>query len=172
MALGRLLISAGHETTANMLSLGLLTLLQNDDQRQAFLSSRETVVSGVEELLRYLTIIPFSTRRAAREDIEVGGVTIRAGEGVFLLTSSANRDAAVFPDGDQVDVERDARRHLAFGYGVHQCLGQNLARLELQIALSTLLRRLPKLRLDIPFGDLQFTDESVSYGVQRLPIAW
>jgi cytochrome P450 len=155
-----------------MLSLGLLTLLQNDDQRLAFLSSAETVVSGVEELLRYLTIIPFSTRRAALDDIDVGGITIKAGEGVFLLTSSANRDTAVFPGGDQVNVQRDARRHLAFGYGVHQCLGQNLARLELQIALSTLLRRLPSLRLDIPFDELRFTDESVSYGVRRLPLTW
>jgi cytochrome P450 len=172
VAIGRLLISAGHETTANMLSLGLLTLLQNDDQRLAFLSSAETVVSGVEELLRYLTIIPFSTRRAALDDIDVGGITIKAGEGVFLLTSSANRDTAVFPGGDQVNVQRDARRHLAFGYGVHQCLGQNLARLELQIALSTLLRRLPSLRLDIPFDELRFTDESVSYGVRRLPLTW
>jgi cytochrome P450 len=172
VALGRLLISAGHETTANMLSLGLLTLLLDDDQRSAFLSSRETVVSGVEELLRYLTIIPFSTRRAALADIELDGATIRAGDGVFLLTSSANRDATVFPDPDRVDVRRDARRHLAFGYGVHQCLGQGLARAELQIALPTLLRRLPSLRLAVPFGDLRFTDDSVSYGVRELPITW
>ncbi len=172
VAIGRLLISAGHETTANMLSLGLLVLLQNPSQREAFLASPQGTAAGVEELLRYLTIIPFSTRRAARSDIEIGGVTIRAGEGVFLLTSSANRDPELFPDPDTVDVTRDARRHVAFGYGVHQCLGQPLARVELQVALSTLLRRLPTLRLAVDPGELRYTGESVSYGLRELPIAW
>ena len=108
----------------------------------------------------------------ATQDVEVGGRTIRAGEGVLLMINAANRDDGAFPGADALDVGRDARRHLAFGFGVHQCLGQPLARAELQIALELLLDRLPGLRLAVPFEEVPFRHEMLVYGVHSLPVAW
>ncbi|MFD8749589.1 cytochrome P450 [Kitasatospora sp. NPDC059577] len=170
--MGRLLLVAGHETTANMTALSVLALLRNPDQLDHLRRHPESVPGAVEELLRYLTIVHSGLTRVATEDVEVGGVRIRAGEGVICMINTANRDAGEFPDGDELDLTRDARRHLAFGFGVHQCLGQPLARLELQIALDTILRRLPGLRLDVPFEDVRFRGEMLIYGVHELPIAW
>ncbi|MFD8085200.1 cytochrome P450 [Kitasatospora sp. NPDC059722] len=171
-AMGRLLLIAGHETTANMTALSVLALLRNPAQLDHLRAHPESVPGAVEELLRYLTIVHSGLTRVATEDVEVGGVTIRAGEGVICMVSTANRDAAQFPGGDELDLTRDARRHLAFGFGIHQCLGQPLARLELQIALDTVLRRLPGLRLAVPFEDVPFRGEMLVYGLHALPVAW
>lgn len=108
----------------------------------------------------------------ATEDVEVGGRTIRAGDGVLCMVNSANRDDAAFPDPDVLDLDRDARRHLAFGFGVHQCLGQPLARTELQVALEVLLTGLPNLRLAAPFEEIPFRHDMLIYGVHSLPVAW
>lgn len=171
-AMGRLLLIAGHETTANMTALSTLALLRNPDQLARLRDDPSLIKGAVEELLRYLTIVHNGLPRVATEDVRVGDVTIRAGEGVVCTLNSANRDEDTFPGADGLDVGRDARRHVAFGFGIHQCLGQPLARVELQIALETLLRRLPGLRLGIPFEDVPFRHDMGIYGVHALPIAW
>ncbi|MGF1431251.1 cytochrome P450 [Kitasatospora sp. LaBMicrA B282] len=170
---GLLLLIAGHETTANMTALGTLALLRHPGQA-ALLRERPELISGaVEELLRYLTIIDSGLPRVALADVELAsGVTVREGEAVLLVLGTANRDPELFPGGEQLDVTRDARRHLAFGFGVHQCLGQPLARVELQIALATLLRRVPQLRLAVPFEEVAFRSETLIYGLKSLPVAW
>jgi cytochrome P450 len=170
-----LLLVAGHETTANMIALGTLALLQHPDQLALV---RETddkalIANTVEELLRYLTIVHTGRRRVATEDVEVAGQLIRAGEGVILANDSGNRDETVFgSDPDALDVQRDTRHHIAFGYGIHQCLGQPLARVELQVVYSTLYRRLPNLALAVPFEDIQFKNDMIVYGVHGLPLTW
>ena len=110
--------------------------------------------------------------RVAREEIEIGGVTIPAGEGIIPLNFSADRDDTRFPDAATFDIDRDARGHVAFGYGVHQCLGQPLARVELRIVFETLLRRVPTLRLAVPVDDVPFKGNAAINGVAELPVAW
>ena len=170
--MGTLLLIAGHETTANMTSLSILTLLRMPEQMQRLRSDPALIRGAVEELLRYLSIVHTGLPRVATEDVEIGGRTIRAGDGVLLMINTANRDSATFPDADALDVGRDARRHLAFGFGVHQCLGQPLARAELQIALDVLLTGLPNLRLAVPFEEIPFRHDMLIYGVHSLPVAW
>ncbi|RAG87567.1 cytochrome P450 [Streptacidiphilus pinicola] len=167
-----LLLVAGHETTANMTALSTLALLR-DPVQLARLREDPTLIKGaVEEMLRFLSIVQTGTVRVAVETAEIGGTTIEPGEGVVCMLSTANRDGAVFAAPDELDLGRDARRHVAFGFGVHQCLGQPLARLELQIALETLIRRLPELRLAVPVEELRFRTDTVVYGVEELPVAW
>jgi cytochrome P450 len=170
--MGTLLLVAGHETTANMTSLSILTLLREPEQLARLRTDPTLIRGAVEELLRYLSIVHTGLPRVATEDVEIAGRTIRAGEGVLLMINTANRDPAAFPGADTLDVGRDARRHLAFGFGVHQCLGQPLARAELQIALEVLLTGLPKLRLAVPFEDIPFRHDMLIYGVHSLPVAW
>jgi len=170
--MGTLLLVAGHETTANMTSLSILTLLRDPEQMARLRSDPSLIRGAVEELLRYLSIVHTGLPRVATEDVELNGRTIRAGDGVLLMINTANRDSEAFPDADSLDVGRDARRHLAFGFGVHQCLGQPLARAELQIALDVLLTGLPNLRLAVPFEEIPFRHDMLIYGVHRLPIAW
>ncbi|MEU9153485.1 cytochrome P450 [Streptomyces sp. NPDC048417] len=171
---GMLLLIAGHETTANMIALGTLALLQNPGQLARLRESDDpkTVASAVEELLRYLSIVHSGRRRVALEDIEAGGVTIRAGEGVVLAGDVANRDADVFPAPDRLDIDRNPRHHVAFGFGVHQCLGQPLARVELQVVYSTLYRRIPTLRLAVDLDRIPFKHDGNVYGVYELPVTW
>ncbi len=172
--MGVLMLLAGHETTANMIALGTLALLRHPDQLAQL---RETddpklVASAVEELLRYLTITHGGLRRVALTDIEVGGQVIRAGEGILLISETANRDPAAFTDPDGLDLQRDARHHVAFGYGVHQCLGQSLARMELQVVYSTLFRRIPNLALAADLPQIPFKTDGFVYGVYELPVTW
>jgi cytochrome P450 len=169
----RLLLSAGHETTANMIALGTLALLEHPDQLAWLMADPEARAAGaVEELLRYLSIAHFGRRRAATEDVVVAGRLVRAGEGVIAANDSANRDADAFPEPDVLDLSRDARHHLAFGYGTHQCLGQPLARVELQVVYPTLFRRLPELRVAEPVDALRFKESMVFYGLFSLPVRW
>ncbi|MFB6894058.1 cytochrome P450 [Kitasatospora sp. NPDC056327] len=173
---GVLLLVAGHETTANMIGLSTALLLRHPEQA-ARLADPAAVPGAVEELLRLLTIVHTGVPRLAVEDVELGGTLIRAGDGVMAMLSTANRDGGLFaaeghPGVDEVDLGREARRHLAFGFGVHQCLGQPLARAELQIALGTLFRRLPGLRLAVPEEELSFRTEALIYGLGSLPVTW
>ncbi|MFF3941571.1 cytochrome P450 [Streptomyces phaeofaciens] len=169
-----LLLIAGHETTANMIALGTLALLRHPDQLALLRESGDPglVTSAVEELLRYLHITHLGRRRAVTEDIEIGGRLLRAGEGVIMVNEVANRDPEVFPDPDRLDITRDARRHVAFGFGVHQCLGQPLARMELQVVYGTLYRRIPTLRLAGSPDDVRFKHDAFIYGVHSLPVTW
>ncbi|MFI9205444.1 cytochrome P450 [Streptomyces sp. NPDC053048] len=172
-----ILLVAGHETTANMISLGTYTLLEHPDQLAALRAEPALVPGAVEELLRFLSIADGMVR-VATEDIDVAGHTIRAGDGVLLPTSVINRDSAAYDHPDTLDVRRVARHHVAFGYGVHQCLGQNLARAELEIALTTLFARIPTLRLAVspdevavgPGGLLK--PGSSLQGLYALPVTW
>ncbi|MEU6478092.1 cytochrome P450 [Streptomyces sp. NPDC047017] len=171
---GVLLLGAGHETTANMIALGTLALLRHPDQLALLRDGDDprTVAAAVEELLRYLNITHSGRRRVALADIEIGGQVIRAGDGVILANEIANRDPLAFPDPDRLDLTRDARRHVAFGYGVHQCLGQPLARVELQVVYSTLYRRIPTLALATGPDQLEFKHDGLVYGVYSLPVTW
>ncbi|WP_328370300.1 cytochrome P450 [Streptomyces sp. NBC_00457] len=169
-----LLLIAGHETTANMIALGTLALLQNPDQLALLRDSDDPkfVAGAVEELLRYLHITHLGRRRAVTEDVEIAGQVVRAGEGVIMANEIANRDPAVFPDPDRLDLTRDARRHVAFGFGVHQCLGQPLARMELQVVYGTLYKRIPTLTLACALEDVRFKNDAFIYGVHELPVSW
>ncbi|MEV5888671.1 cytochrome P450 [Nonomuraea fuscirosea] len=168
----RLLLAAGHETTANMIALGTVVLLEHPDQLALLRSEARLLPNVVEELLRYLSIADYFPARLAVEDVEIGGELIRAGEGVFPLLAAANWDPAVFRDPHELDIRRGTRRHLAFGNGVHQCLGQNLARLELEIVFTTLFERIPGLRLAAPADTLPYKRDSLIYGVEKLPVTW
>ncbi|MEU1252290.1 cytochrome P450 [Streptomyces chartreusis] len=169
-----LLLIAGHETTANMIALGTLALLQHPDQLALLRESDDPglVASAVEELLRYLHITHLGRRRAVTEDIEIAGQVIKAGEGVIMVNEIGNRDPEVFADPDRLDITRDARRHVAFGFGVHQCLGQPLARMELQVVYGTLYKRIPTLRLAGDLRDVRFKTDAFIYGVHELPVSW
>jgi len=169
--LSEILLVAGHETTANMISLGTFTLLQHPDQLDRLRESDDLVPSAVEELLRFLSIAD-GISRVAVADIEMDGVTIKAGDGVVLSTSVINRDENVYAAPDELDLGRNARNHVAFGFGIHQCLGQNLARAEMEIALSTLFRRLPELRMAVPAEEIPFKPGDTIQGLLELPVAW
>ncbi|XKK61297.1 cytochrome P450 [Streptomyces sp. ARC32] len=169
------LLVAGHETTATMIALGTLVLLRHPDQLALVRDTDDprVVAGAVEEILRHLTIADNVIVRVAGEDLTIGGQLVRAGEGLVFSLPSGNRDEAFLgTDADALDIRRPATGHLAFGYGPHQCLGQNLARVELQIALPALLRRLPDLRLAIPFEDVAFRRNTALYGLNELPVTW
>ncbi|WP_214411199.1 cytochrome P450 [Sphaerisporangium fuscum] len=174
VATAMLLLVAGHETTANMIGLGVLTLLRHPEQAAEIRDADDPAVAdaAVEELLRLLTVAHTGRRRVAVEDVELGGVTIRAGEGVIAAADAANRDPAVFAVPDELDIHRAPNHHVAFGFGVHQCLGQPLARLELRIAYRALFRRFPSLRLAVPDDRLSFLHTMPIYGVRSLPVTW
>jgi pentalenic acid synthase len=171
VALALILLVAGHETTANMISLGTFTLLRHPERLAELRDDPRLVPDAVEELLRLLSIAD-GLLRVARVDVEVEGTTIRAGEPVVFSTSVVNRDESVYPDPDALDWHRPVRHHLAFGFGIHQCLGQNLARAELEIALRTLLTRLPGLRLAVPAEEIPFKPGDTIQGMLELPVTW
>ena len=170
--IGAMILRAGHDTTTNMIGLGTLILLNHPDQASALRDQPDLVPGAVEELLRYVSPVQFSPRRVALEDVAIGGVVIRKGDGVFALNPAANRDPQAFPDPDTFNVHRDASHHVAFGFGIHQCLGQILARTELQVVFPLLLQRMPKLRVAANDGEIRFKDDMQIYGVHNLPVAW
>jgi cytochrome P450 len=172
ISIALLLLVAGHETTANMIALGTLTLLRHPEQLAALRGDPALAPAAVEELLRYLSVVHQGVPRLALEDVTLGDVTVRAGEGVLAVLPSANRDPAVFPEPDRLDLHRDAHQHVAFGYGAHQCLGQPLARVELQAVFTRLFERFPTLRLAGTGTDLRYRDDMVVYGVHRLDVTW
>ncbi|MBL1091001.1 MULTISPECIES: cytochrome P450 [Streptomyces] len=169
--LAMILLVAGHETTANMISLGVFTLLEHPEQLAQLTSEEGLMPAAVEELLRFLSIAD-GLLRVAKEDIEVGGRLIRADDGVLFPASLINRDENTFPAPDRLDFGRSARHHVAFGFGIHQCLGQNLARAELEIALRSLFTRIPDLRLAVPAAEIPFKPGDTLQGMIELPLAW
>lgn len=171
---GIMLLTAGHETTASMIALGTLALLQHPDVAAQLRETDDpaTVAGIVEELMRYLSIVHSLIDRVALEDLTIGGQLIRAGDTVLMNLPAGNFDAAFVEGPDAFDTGRSSRGHLGFGYGVHQCLGQNLARAEMQIALSTLVRRLPGLRLAVEPEQLKFQNDKEIYGIEELPVSW
>jgi cytochrome P450 len=166
------LLIAGHETTANQINLSLLLLLDHPDQVVTLRADPELIPGAVEELLRCTRLGGLPPARVTTEDVRLGGVTIPAGELVVPLYSTANRDRSVFIDPDRFDVTRDAASHLAFGAGVHHCLGAQLARVELQEAFRGLIGRLPGLRLAVPAGDLEFKPGMAIHSLRELPVRW
>ncbi|MFJ3305304.1 cytochrome P450 [Streptomyces sp. NPDC086549] len=171
VSLGIILLVAGHETTANMISLGTFTLLRNPERLAELRADPALLPAAVEELMRMLSIAD-GLLRIALEDIEVAGTRIRTGEGVVFATSVINRDDSVYAEPDALDWHRPARHHVAFGFGVHQCLGQNLARAEMEIALGTLFERLPGLRLAAPPEEIPFKSGDTIQGMLELPVNW
>ncbi|CAM5448407.1 cytochrome P450 [Streptomyces atroolivaceus] len=172
VGMANVLLVGGHETTANMISLGVVGLLENPDQLAKLRADPGLAPQAVDELLRYFSIADQVTSRVATADLEIGGVLIRAGEGVIGLSASGNHDEAVFPDPDRLDIERGGRHHLAFGHGIHQCIGQNLAKLELEVVFNALLARIPGLKLATPVAELPFKDSMGVYGLHKLPVSW
>jgi cytochrome P450 PksS len=167
-----LLLVAGHETTVNLIGSGTLALLEHPDQLEKLRSEPALIRPAVEELLRYASPVETATERFPREDIPIAGVTIPRGEVTFAVLATANRDERQFPDPDRLDITREPNKHLSFGLGAHYCLGASLARLEGQIAINTLLRRAPRLRLAVPPEALSWRPGLVLRGLKALPVAF
>lgn len=172
VAIGNLLVIAGYATTANMLSMGALALLSHPAQWQTLRSHPEHIDRGVEEILRYVSVAPFGLPRTAKADTEIGGQKIRAGDPIVLSVESANRDPEQFASPDAFDVTREPKRHVAFAYGAHQCLGQQLARMEMRIAFGKLTQRFPDLRLAVPAEAIPMRTDMQIYGAHELPVTW
>ncbi|HWD79666.1 MAG TPA: cytochrome P450 [Kribbella sp.] len=172
VTVGVTLLIAGHETTANMIALSTLALLRNPAQLDLLRSDPSKVPGAVEELLRYLSVVHFGLFRHVTDELTIGSSTIRSGEYLIAALSSANRDETVFPDPDRLDLERQAAAHVAFGFGPHQCIGQQLARVELQEVFTRLFARIPTLRLAVPFDEIDYRENTLVYGVTALPVTW
>ncbi|MFF5482056.1 cytochrome P450 [Streptomyces sp. NPDC012935] len=168
-----ILLAAGFDTTANMLSLGTFALLQHPAQLAALRADPALTDRAVEELLRYLSVAK-TFMRTALEDVELGGRTIEAGTTVVLSYNTANRDPERFADPHALDLQRpDTAGHLAFSHGIHQCLGQQLARVEMRVAFRALVDRFPTLRLAVPAEEVGLRPETADiYGVKSLPVTW
>ena len=170
---GVIMMQAGHETTANMIALGTVALLENPDtfERMGRTDDPAMIANAIEELMRYLSIVHAQVDRIATEDLTIGGQLIRAGDRLLMSLPAGNWDPEFVDSPETLDVDRKARGHLAFGYGVHQCIGANLARVEMQVAFATLARRLPGLQLAVPPGELRFKEADI-YGMKELPVTW
>ncbi len=169
---GVLLLTAGHETTANMLALGVFALLSHPQELQLLREDANLIDGAVEELLRYLTIFHFGVPRTPLEDVELEGVLIKAGESVTLSLSAANRDPSQFEAAQTLNIRRPAQGHFAFGFGIHYCMGINLARLEMQVAYLALFHRFPTLHSIVDPAAIQLNTDAGLYGVHHLPVAW
>jgi len=167
-----LLLSAGHETTVNLIGSGTLALLEHPDQWARLRDEPAIIRPAIEELLRFVCPAEMATERYAREDVAIAGVAIPRGELVLAVIASANRDAAQFDNPDRLDLTRAPNKHLAFGQGVHYCLGAPLSRLEGQIAIPALVERFPTLRLDASADRLQWRGEFIVRGLEALPVTW
>ncbi|WP_207229418.1 cytochrome P450 family protein [Ktedonosporobacter rubrisoli] len=170
LAMILLLLIAGHETTVNLIGSGILALLEHPDQLARLRSEPELIKPAIEELLRFVCPLVMATERYAREDITLEGVTIPRGELVVAVIGSANRDPRYFEEPDMLDITREKNKHLAFGQGVHYCLGAPLSRMEGQIAIKTLVQRMPDLRLAIPAQQLHWRGNLVMRGLEALPV--
>jgi len=166
-----LLLIAGYETTVNLIGSGALGLIQNPEQRDLFERNPALAESAIEELLRYTSPLEVASQRFAREDLTIDSVNISQGDIVIAVLGSANHDESVFPDPEALDITREPNKHVAFGQGVHFCLGAPLARLEGQIALTTLFRRFPDLRLAKALESLRWRKSLIVRGLEELPVA-
>ncbi|GAA4940262.1 cytochrome P450 [Actinomycetospora succinea] len=172
IGIASLLLIAGHETTANMLGLGTLALLRAPDQLAHVRDEPDAVAPAIEELLRFLSVVHSGIPRSVRHDTTVGGRPVAAGELLVLSLPAANRDPAATDHPDDLDVTRAVAPHVAFGHGVHHCLGAPLARAEMAVAFPALLRRFPGLALGIPFDEVEFRSATVVHGLRALPVTW
>lgn len=172
VAIARLLLLPTSDIVAHMIGLGFLALHEHPGQLARLRRDPGLLGRAVDELLRYLSVLHTGLPRVAVEDVELSGSLIRAGEGVICSLPAANRDPGQFHDPARLDIARDSRRHLAFGYGIHRCLGQFLARVELEVVLETLLRKPPGLRPAVRADRLRFRDDMLVYGVHELPVTW
>jgi cytochrome P450 len=165
-----LLLVAGHETTTNLIASGTLALLTNPDELARLRADPALLPGAVEELLRFVSPVNHATERFTMEPTSIGGVTIPAREWVLCVTASANHDPDRFADPGRLDLGRDAGGHLAFGHGIHFCLGAPLARLEGEIAFGSLLARFPSLSLAVPASELRWRPSSLIHGLESLPV--
>ncbi len=172
VGIASLLLIAGHETTASMLAIGTLALLRHPEQAALLRDDPQVAAPAVEELMRYLSVVHSGVPRVATADTEVAGQAIGAGDVVVVSLPAADRDRALVEDPDRLDVGRAASHHVAFGHGVHHCLGAPLARMEMATAFPALLRRFPTLAPAMPFEDVEFRSASVVYGLRSLPVTW
>ncbi|MEU7694765.1 cytochrome P450 [Microbispora hainanensis] len=166
------LLTGGHDTSTSMLALGTLWLLDNPEQAALVRDTDDHVDKVVEELLRYLTVVQVAFPRFAREDLVLAGQPIAKGQMVLCSLTAANRDPALGTDMDLAVPGRKVSPHVAFGHGIHRCIGAPLAQMEMRIAFPALLRRFPGLRLAVPFEQLAFREISIVYGLDSLPVAW
>jgi len=171
LAMVFLLLIAGHETTVNLIGSGTLALLEHADEMEKLRRDPSLIKPAVEELLRYTAPVFMTTERYARENVTIHGVTIPRGEMTLGVIGSANRDEKVFENPDSLDITREPNKHLSFGQGVHFCLGAPLARMEAQIAVNTLLRRMPELRLRVSPDSLRWRPSMILRGLDALPVA-
>jgi len=167
-----LLLVAGNATVANMISLGVVELQKNSDQLAQLKKDPSLTKGTVEELLRYHTASALATRRVAKQDILLGGKVIKAGDGVILSNQSANRDETVFPNADKFDIRRPMGRQIGFGYGIHVCVAEWLARAELECVFETLYQKLPNLRVAVPLDELKYSEPEKDVGILELPVVW
>ncbi|MEV7008185.1 cytochrome P450 [Streptosporangium sp. NPDC051022] len=172
VGIANLLLAAGHETTANTIGLAVFALLEHPDQLELLRHDPEVADRAVEELLRYVPIVHMGPLRIATEEVTVGGERIPEGGTVMISTPQINRDPTHWEDPAALDLTRERNPHLGFGYGIHQCLGQQLARAELSVALPALARRFPHLRLACRPEEVPMRDNMFVYGVHSLPVAW
>ncbi|MDN3355679.1 cytochrome P450 [Actinomadura sp. DC4] len=169
---GYILFAGGFETTANMLALGSFALLEHPAEKELLRAEPGLINNAVEELLRYLTIGHVGPQRAALEDVEIEGVLIKKGQAVMMSLPAANRDPGQFEDPESFGIAKPAGGHVAFGHGVHGCLGQQLARVVMRLAYPALFDRFPGLRLAVPPGEVPIKEDAMAYGVHRLPVEW
>lgn len=167
-----LLLVAGHETTVNLIGNGTLALLEHPDQMERLRAEPALMKTAIEEMLRYNGPVGLSTHRWASEDLTIRGQKIHKGEQVAAVLLAANRDPEVFDEPDVFDITRTPNPHLAFGHGIHYCLGAPLARLEGAIAINTLLRRMPKLKLETPAEQIEWTESLLLHGMKSLPVVF
>ncbi|HEX3778400.1 MAG TPA: cytochrome P450 [Pseudonocardiaceae bacterium] len=167
-----IMLLAGYETTTAMLSLGTLVLLRNPEYVPLLFAGDQPLDHLIEELLRYLSVTHNAFPRIAQEDVEIGGQQIKAGELLVCSPPIANRDEQLGTDMDRFDPTRAVNQHLAFGHGIHHCIGAPLARLEMRIAYPALFRRFPELRLTVPFEDISWRANTNIYGLDSLPVTW
>ena len=172
IGIASLLLIAGHETTANMLGLGTLALLRAPEQLALVRDEPGAVAPAIEELLRFLSVVHSGIPRTVRHDTTVGDVPVAAGEVLVLSLPAANRDPAVVEHPDDLDVTRTIAPHVAFGHGVHHCLGAPLARAEMAVAFPALFRRFPTLAPGIPFEEIEFRSATIVHGLRSLPVTW
>ncbi|HEX7734859.1 MAG TPA: cytochrome P450 [Ktedonobacteraceae bacterium] len=167
-----LLLVAGHETTVNLLGNSVLALLQNPAQKQLLQANPDLIKGAIEEFLRFRSPVAIATNRWVGEDLEFGGKQMRRGDTVLVGLAAANHDQEEFARADELDITRKENRHLAFGMGIHYCLGAPLARLEGQVAINTLLKRLPNLRLAVPAEDLVWRSSLLLLGLNKMPVTF
>ena len=170
MSMMFLLLVAGHETTVNLIASGTLALLLNPGELGRIRGNPSLLGGAVEELLRYVNPVNHATYRFTAEPVEIGGTHIEAGEPVIIALSSADRDPSRFANPDRLDIGRDSSGHLAFGYGIHYCLGAPLARLEAEIAFGALLDRFGSMRLAVPAESLRWRPSTLIHGLEALPV--